>query len=75
MLRSGDRWLIHNRAGTTVGRLAQSYEPPRGADFVRGEVAAVLVRRREDLDVEYQDRLRRDQWDVVVPELLFRPTQ
>ena len=31
LVRSGDRWLIHDGAGTTVGRLAQSYQPPPGA--------------------------------------------
>jgi ATP-dependent DNA helicase RecQ len=75
LARRGDRWLIHDSAGVPVDRLAQSYAPPPGSEFVRGEVAAVVVRRREDSDIEYQDRLRRDQWNVVLPELVFRPTQ
>jgi ATP-dependent DNA helicase RecQ len=70
--RRGDRWLIHDSAGTTVGRLARSYEPPHGTEFVRGEISAVLIRRREDSETAYQDNLRRDRWSVVVPELVFR---
>jgi ATP-dependent DNA helicase RecQ len=73
LTRSGDRWLIGDSAGTPVGRLAQSYTPPPGTEFVRGEAEAVLVRRREDSGVEYQAHLQRDRWDVVVPELVFRP--
>lgn len=75
LARRGDRWLIHDSAGMPVGRLAQSYEPPPGTDFVRGEVAAVLVRRREDSSTDYQDRLRRDRWEVVLPDLVFWPAQ
>ncbi len=75
LVQSGDRWLIHDSAGRAVGRLAQSYEPPPGTGAVRGEAAAILVRRREDSDTEYQDRLRRDRWDVVLPELVFWPNQ
>ena len=82
-LRAGDPVSL-SRAGTDGSSTTAQGRPLAGlrratsrrpaADFVRGEVAAVLVRRREDLDIEYQDRLRRDQWDVVVPELVFRPT-
>jgi ATP-dependent DNA helicase RecQ len=75
LARRGDRWLIHDSAGVPVGRLAQSYAPPPGGEFVRGEVAAVLVRRLEDSEIGYRDRLQRDRWDVVVPELVFRLMQ
>ena len=32
-----------------MGRMAKSYQPSVGTDFVRGEVSAVLVRHREDI--------------------------
>jgi ATP-dependent DNA helicase RecQ len=73
--RKGDRWHIHDSAGTSVGRLARSYEPPPGTEFVRAEVSAVMVRRLDDSEIGYRDRLQRDRWHVVVPELVFRATR
>jgi ATP-dependent DNA helicase RecQ len=71
LARIGDKWLICDSAGTAVGRLAQSYEPPEGANFVRGEVGAVLARGRKDTKFEYKEWLRQEDWEVVVPELVF----
>ena len=39
--------------------------------ILRGEVAAILTWRREDGDEEYHHLLRRDEWEVVLPELVF----
>ena len=40
-------------------------------EILRGEVAAILTWRREDGDEEYHHLLRRDEWEVVLPELVF----
>ena len=44
---------------------------PKGTIFLRGEVAAILHWRREDGDEEYHHLLRRDAWEVALPELVF----
>ncbi|WP_246249312.1 RecQ family ATP-dependent DNA helicase [Chelativorans alearense] len=69
--RAGNRWLLLDREGNTVSRLSQSYKPPEQAVFARGQVVAVTVRRREDSDAQYHATLLQDQWEVVVPELVF----
>jgi ATP-dependent DNA helicase RecQ len=43
--------------------------------FVSGQVKAVIVRRREDSEPEYQATLRCDRWEVVLPELVFEPDE
>ena len=46
-------------------------QPPEGTTFLRGEVAAILTWRREDGDEDYHHLLRRAEWEVVLPELVF----
>ena len=58
-------------AASRFPRLARAFAPPEGTTFLRGEVAAILTWRREDGDEEYHHLLRRDEWEVVLPELVF----
>lgn len=74
LLRHGERWRIEDAQGQTLGRLSRAFTPPEGAEFLRGEVAAVLKWRREDGEDEYDHLLRRDEWEVVLPELVFETT-
>lgn len=40
---------------------------------IDARVGAIYVRRREDEGTEYQDRVRCDRWEVVLPELVYEP--
>ena len=71
LIRDGDRWRIDNAQGQTLARLSRAFAPPEGTTFLRGEVAAILNWRREDGDEDYHHLLRRDEWEVVLPELVF----
>ena len=71
LIRDGDRWRIDNARGQTLARLSRAFTPPNGTTFLRGEVAAILYWRREDGDEEYHHLLRRNAWEVVLPELVF----
>lgn len=57
--------------GETLARLSRAFAPPEGTTFLRGEVAAIRNWRREDGDAEYNHPFRRDEWEVVLPELVF----
>lgn len=75
-LRQEDRrWLLYDAQGTQVGKLAASYTPPAGMDCVAACVTAILVRYRSDSEPEYLDRIRCEQWEVVLPELVFAPAR
>lgn len=54
-----------------LARLSRAFAAPDGTTFLRGEVAAILNWRRDDEDEEYNHLLRRDEWEVVLPELVF----
>ncbi len=67
------RWTVLNRAGVVVGRLAKGFEPPAGTRCSSASVLAVVAWSRDASQPQYQDRLRCDAWEVVVPELVFEP--
>jgi len=41
--------------------------------FVSGRVGAIIERRKADSREEFVQYLKRDSWETVLPELLFRP--
>jgi ATP-dependent DNA helicase RecQ len=61
--------------GIVVGRLAGTFAMPGGMHCFAARVAAVVVWRREDSEAEYQDRLRCERWEVVLPELVQAQAQ
>lgn len=68
----GQRELL-NRAGRVVGRLAKNFSPPPRKSCQSAAVLAIVGWSREASDPDYRDSLRCDSWEVVVPELVFRP--
>lgn len=66
-----DRWHMKDAKGRSLGRMAKSFAPPNGTRFLRGEVAAILGWCKEDGDEAFHHTLRRDAWEVVIPELVF----
>ena len=69
--RHDGNWMLERPDGQPLGRMARSWSPPHGHTFVRGEIAAVVGWRKADSGEDYRDTLRRDEWEVVVPELVF----
>jgi ATP-dependent DNA helicase RecQ len=64
-------WELLDGNGMVVGRLAGTFAMPGGMHCIAARVAAVMVWRREDSEAEYQDRLRCERWEVVLPELVL----
>jgi ATP-dependent DNA helicase RecQ len=72
LISNGDRWEICDAQGRILIRLSRAFAPPERATFLRGEVSAVLLWRKEDGHEDYHHLLRRDEWQVVLPELVFK---
>ena len=68
-----ERWELLDRSGTVVGCLARAFEPPAGMRCVSAAVHAVVTWSRDASEPEFQAGLKRDHWEVVVPELVFGP--
>lgn len=62
-------WGVRTEAGQMVGRTAQTYTPPAGK-IVTARVAAICVRRLQDVKAEWQLRIAVAEWEVVLPELV-----
>ncbi|MCR8725931.1 RecQ family ATP-dependent DNA helicase [Frigidibacter sp. SLM-1] len=65
------QWFIRDAKGRVLGRMAKSFSPPPRTRFARGEIAAILRWRKEDGDEAFHYTLKRDEWEVVLPELVF----
>ena len=72
LFRDGERWQVRDGQGRPLARLSRAFTQPEGTTFLRGEVAAVLLWRKEDGNEDYHRHLRRDEWEVVLPELVFK---
>ena len=72
-VREGKRWELLDRNGTVLGQLASSYAPPDGMHCAYATVLAVVSWDKEKSEPEYQNNLRSEKWEVVVPELIFQP--
>ncbi len=66
-------WELLNQSGTVVGRLARAFEPPLGTRCRSATVFAVVAWSREASEPQYRDSIKCDDWEVVVPELVFEP--
>lgn len=71
--QDGQRWELTDERGRVVGRLARSCTPPAGMRCVGAHVHAVMVRRKKDTDPAWQNSLRCEEWEVILPELVFEP--
>jgi ATP-dependent DNA helicase RecQ len=71
--KQGKHWMVFNSNGVAVARLSSKYWPPKDMTFVDGSVGAIVQRRKEDSAEEYRHNLKRDRWEVIVPELTFGP--
>ena len=73
-LRVGSRrWELLDSNGTVVGQLASGFEPPTSLRCTFATVMAIATWDRERSEPEFQNGLRCDTWEVVVPELVFEP--
>lgn len=66
----GRRELL-DQSGRSVGRLAKDYRIPVGMRLRSAEVRAIVGWSRELSDAKYRDRARCEEWEVVVPRLVF----
>lgn len=71
--RRNSRWEVLDRRGVVVGVLAGSFEPPNGMRCVEASVRAIATWGKSQSDPQYTSELKCDQWEVVIPNLVFEP--
>ncbi len=65
-------WVLLDAQNRVVGRMAKSWKPPRGHVFASGQIGAIINWRKIDSSEDYAHYHRRDSWETVQPELIFR---
>lgn len=65
------KWMLRDRHGQDVGRLSSHFRHPENRICLEARVTAILVRRKEDSEEQYQQQMRNELWELVVPELVF----
>lgn len=65
------RWQLTDAKGRILGCMSKSFTPPVNTKFERGEIAAILRWRKDYSDEAFHHTIRREAWEVVVPELVF----
>ena len=68
-----DRWELLDQSGTVVGQLARGFKAASGVRCAFATVMAIVEWDRERSDPDYRDGLRCENWEVVVPEIVFEP--
>jgi ATP-dependent DNA helicase RecQ len=71
LVQEGERWLVHDIHGHPLGRMASAWQPPVGFRFSKGTVGAIVRWRKLDNDERYRDRIKRDDWETILPEFEF----
>jgi len=66
-------WKLRNYAGVVVATLARGFKPPTDMRCTGATVHAIATWSRDRSGPQFQQRLKNDTWEVVIPELVFEP--
>lgn len=66
-----DGWQLLDTHGAVVGKMSNSFAAPSGMECTEARVDAIILRRKEETDTTKYHEPKCDQWEVVVPELVF----
>jgi ATP-dependent DNA helicase RecQ len=66
------KWHILDAQGRILGRMAGSWAPPEGTRLVSGKVGAIVRWRKLDNEEPFQAFIKRDEWEAILPEFVFR---
>ena len=71
LIRTEDKWCVTTMAGQVVGRMSKKFEIPPGKRFVEAKVLAIQTRSISMVDEDYVPMFKTQEWEVVLPELVF----
>lgn len=66
-------WYLLNGNGIRVGKMSGKFGIPSGMRCVGARVKSILVQSKQETDLMKYKEPKCDQWEVVVPELVFSP--
>ncbi len=71
VVRNGARWSVHDRKGRTLIVMKGGWHVPDGQRVISAEVGAIVTRHAHESGEEHRAKLRRETWEVVLPEIVL----
>ncbi|MYD75568.1 MAG: RecQ family ATP-dependent DNA helicase [Gammaproteobacteria bacterium] len=71
--QSGDRWEYLDGSGKRVGIMARNFTMPKGYWIASASVYAVIIWKQNPESQDYPG-VKRDRWEVVIPEIVYEPS-
>lgn len=71
LVKDGSRWAVRDLDGRTLIMMKGGWDVPAGQRIVSTEVGAIVSRRAHESSEEHRSKLRRDTWEVVLPEIVL----
>ena len=65
------KWVLTTSGGFEIGSMARAFKPPPGKQFVSAKVLAIHSRNIGMVDDGFKNLIKVDEWEVVLPELVF----
>jgi ATP-dependent DNA helicase RecQ len=66
------KWLILDAENRVLSRMSANWAPPEATVLASGKVGAIVRWRKSDNDEAYQAYIKHQEWETVLPELVFR---
>ncbi|MGY3437498.1 MULTISPECIES: RecQ family ATP-dependent DNA helicase [unclassified Marinovum] len=71
MVKDGSRWSIRDARGRILIVMKGGWTVPDGTRVISAEVGAIVSRHAHESGDEHRSKLRRETWDVVLPEIVL----
>ncbi len=71
LVKDGARWSIHDAKGRVLIMMKGGWDVPDGQRVVSAEVGAIVTRHALESSEEHRTKLRRESWEVVLPEIIL----
>ena len=68
-----NKWIVMDAHGRIVGRMAGSFQPREGMRIKSARVFAIVGWSKELSKPEFQSKLQSENWEVVLPEIIYEP--
>ncbi|WP_425342913.1 UvrD-helicase domain-containing protein [Sagittula salina] len=71
LVKDGARWSVRDLHGRALIMMKGGWNVPDGQRVVSAEVGAIVSRHAHESSEEHRSKLRRDTWEVVLPEIVL----
>ncbi|SHJ77681.1 ATP-dependent DNA helicase RecQ [Palleronia salina] len=71
VVRHGARWSVRDTTGRTLMVMKSGWHVPDGQRVVSAKVGAIVTRHAHESGDAHREKLRRESWDVILPELIL----